>query len=144
MCKEKIDILNETGHYLSVPSGVSMWPLLKSRENVVDIVLPREKPKKYDVILYHRPADDKCVLHRIVGERESYYIVYGDNCVGEERVLPEEIIGVASKFYRNGRWIDTDNKLYMLYVHLWCDLLPLRILFTRTRNKFLALKNKLR
>jgi hypothetical protein len=32
----------------------------------------------------------------------------------------------------------------MLYVHLWCDLLPLRLLFTRTRNKFLALKNKLR
>ena len=34
----KLKILQETGHYLSVPSGVSMYPMLKNIENVVDIV----------------------------------------------------------------------------------------------------------
>lgn len=135
MDEQKLHILKTTGHYLSVPKGISMWPMLKSRENVVDIVLPNGRLKKYDVALYYRASDNSCVLHRVLQVRDKDYVIYGDNCWQTEIVTDEQIIGVADKFYRNGKWIPVSNKGYLAYVHLWCDFLPARRLIIRIRDK---------
>ncbi len=144
MNKQIIDLLNETGHFLSVPKGVSMYPMLKSKENVVDIVPVKRKLEKYDVALYYRPTDDKYVLHRILRIEEDEYIFYGDNCCAREHVRPEQVVGVAEKFFYNGRWVSIENKWYRAYVHLWCDLLPIRVLIIRIRNRVKMEWKKLR
>lgn len=134
--KTKVDVLRKTGHYISVPVGVSMWPMLKSRENVVEIVEPAEPLKRYDVVLYYRPSDDRCVLHRILKVNKDDYYIYGDNCVARETVPHDAVIGVVRQFYKKGKWTPVTDRKYMFYVHLWCDLLPLRLLALRIRNRF--------
>ena len=135
MDEQKWKLLQETGHYLSVPSGVSMYPMLKNKENVVDIVPVQGRLNKYDVALYYRPTDNKCVLHRVLRVVEDHYIFYGDNCHAAEYVDEEQIIGVADRFYRGGKWVSVRNPWYLLYVHLWCDLLPVRVFVFRVRDK---------
>ena len=135
MDEQKWKLLQETGHYLSVPSGVSMYPMLKNKENVVDIVPVQGRLNKYDVALYYRPMDNKCVLHRVLRVVEDHYIFYGDNCHAAEYVEEEQIIGVADRFYRGGKWVSVRNLWYLLYVHLWCDLLPVRVFVFRVRDK---------
>lgn len=142
MDENKLKVLRETGHYLSVPKGISMKPMLKSCSNVVDIVPADGDLKKYDVALYWRESDKSCVLHRVLKVNCDHYIFYGDNCHQKEVVPKEDIIGVASQFYRKGKWISVDNKWYMLYVHLWCDFLPIRRLVFRLRDKIKLIINR--
>ncbi len=133
---EKLRLLRETGHYLSVPSGKSMFPMLRSRENVVDIVPFDGLLKKYDVALYYRPSDNRCVLHRILKVTETNYIFYGDNCWQTETVPFENVMGVAERFYKKGKWVSVDDRKYLLYVHVWCDFLPIRRFIIRARDAF--------
>ncbi len=135
MDEQKMRLLKETGHYLSVPKGKSMFPMLKSKENVVDVVPLQEPLKKYDVALYFRPSDGKYVLHRILRIMDEEYIFYGDNCWEAEHVKPEQVVGVASSFLWKGKWVSPKNGWYRAYVHLWCDLLPIRVFIFRVRDK---------
>ena len=144
MDEKKLKILHETGHYLSVPKGISMKPMLKSGSNVVDIVPATSDLKKYDVALYWRETDKSCVLHRVLDVKDDHYIFYGDNCFQKEIVSKDDIIGVAAQFYRNGKWISVNNTKYMLYVHLWCDFLPLRCFIFRIRDAFKSKFRKLK
>lgn len=124
--EEKMKILRETGHYLSVPKGKSMWPMIKSKQDVVDIVPVSHTLKKYDLALYYRPSENRCVLHRILAVEDGSYIFYGDNCWEREVVPFEYVMGVAVQFCKNGKWISVKNRKYQLYVHLWCDCLTIR------------------
>lgn len=134
MDEQKRRLLEETGHYLSVPKGKSMWPMIKSQENIVDIVPVKGQLKRYDVALYYRETEKRYVLHRILGVKEGYYIFYGDNCWQKEIVPYEMVVGVAERFFRNGKWISVSHPLYLLYVHVWCDFLPLRRCLFRARD----------
>lgn len=135
MDKAKIREIQEKGHYYSVPKGISMKPMLQSRENVVDIVPFDGLLKKYDVALYYRETTNQYVLHRILEVKQDCYYFYGDNCWHREIVPHEAVVGVASQFFRKGRWIPVTDKKYLCYVHLWCDLLPLRRFLFRIRDK---------
>lgn len=77
MDKAKMNELYNRGHYYSVPKGVSMWPLIKSQENVIDIVPVSGELKRYDVALYYRKSEDRYVLHRILKVEDDYYIFMG-------------------------------------------------------------------
>ncbi len=135
MDSAKLKELEVAGHYYSVPKGVSMWPLLKNGSNVVDVVPVNGLLKKYDVALYYRPTTNQYVLHRILKTEDNQYIFYGDNCWQKEVVPHDMVVGVASRYYRNGRWIDSDDIRLRIYAHLWCDLLVVRRLIFRVRDK---------
>ena len=141
MDDEKIRMLREYGHYFSVPKGISMKPMLKSQENIVDIVPIRGTLKKYDLALYFRPSTNQYVLHRILGVESDNFIFYGDNCWQKELVPKDAVIGVAVQFSRNGTWIPVTNPWYLIYVHLWCDFLPVRRIIFRLRD---GIKRRLR
>ena len=134
MDDEKIRQLKEYGHYYSVPRGISMKPMLKNRENVVDIVPITTDLKKYDLALYFRPSANQYVLHRILGVENEYYIFYGDNCWQKERIPKEAVVGVAAQFRWHETWIPVTNLWYQMYVHLWCDFLPVRRVIFRVRD----------
>ena len=125
--------LEKNGEYLSVPTGNSMKPLLKSKENVVEIVKAEHPLKKYDITLHVR-EDGTNVLHRVMKVRKDSYVICGDNCITAEIVPFKRVEGVAVSFYRKGKWISVKNPVYRLYVHVWCGLFPLRKYFLKCRN----------
>ena len=78
-------------------------------------------------MLYKR--GEQYILHRILEVLpEGKYIIAGDNnTVLERDITDENILGVMTRVIRNGKTIYMDNKLYLAYVHLWCDFYPMRI-----------------
>lgn len=135
MDEAKLKELYERGHYYSVPKGVSMWPLLKNRKNIADIVPFDGLLKRYDVALYYRPQTNQYVLHRILKVEKDCYIFYGDNCWQKEIVPHDMVVGVAARFYRNGKWIEADDIRLKIYAHIWCDALVVRRVIFRIRDK---------
>ena len=77
------DVLASEGFYMGPPVGVSMWPMLRNRHDVMMVVPAEGELHRYDVALYRR--GEKYVLHRVVGHYgkgpKKGYVICGDNCV---------------------------------------------------------------
>ena len=121
------ELLNEKGYIVYTNVGYSMMPLLRQRRDVIEI---RKKGsgrcKKYDVVLYKR--GDKYILHRILKVLPKGYIIVGDhNTFLERDVTDDMILGVMTRVVRDGKTISVDNFWYKAYVHLWCDVYPVRM-----------------
>ena len=117
--------LARSGSIVFTNKGVSMMPLLRQNRDLM--VIEKNGParcKKYDVILFKR--GEKYVLHRILKVRERDYYVAGDNCRKGEYVKESQILGILTQVVRDGKTITPEDAAYQRYVHLWCDLLPLR------------------
>lgn len=138
MISDNVSELNKRGRYLSVPAGISMEPLFHNKKNVVEVAVPTEPVRKRDMVLYIR-EDGTSVIHRVVGIKEGGYVIRGDNCFSDEFVPADQIAGVCTRFYRNGRWIQTSDPLYRMYSFVWCASYPVRKLAKRTQNKIIRL-----
>ena len=142
MNKSIEEILEKSGKHWQTTVGDSMQPMLRDRKNIVEIVKPQRALKRYDLPLYRRP-NGKYVLHRILKVKKDYYITCGDNRYHREKVPKEWIVGVASGYYKNGKFIPEKNFKYRLYVHIWCDFFYIRagLIFIKNRIKRLITKN---
>ena len=123
------DVLASEGFYMGPPVGVSMWPMLRNRHDVMMVVPAEGELRRYDVALYRR--GEKYVLHRVVGHYgkgpKKGYVICGDNCVMLEYIPREDVLGVLRGFYRDGRHIDCEtSRGYHLYSKLWVTLFPAR------------------
>ena len=99
--------------------------------------------KKYDVVLYKR--GDKHILHRIIKVREHDYVILGDNCVGREYGITDDmILGVMTRVVRDGKDVYPTDWRYKLYYHLWVDCYPIRILILKLKTKAWAIAHKLK
>ena len=120
------DLLDKQGYFVYTNISVSMLPLLRQRRDLIEIRKKQGRCKKYDVVLYTR--GEKYILHRVVKVRDRDYVILGDNCVRREYgVTDGMILGVMTRVIRDGKSIYTTDWKYRLYVHLWCDLYPVRI-----------------
>ena len=130
------ELLDENGVFVYTNVGYSMMPLLRQHRDLIEI---RKKGpgrcKKYDVVLYKR--GDKYILHRILEVLpEGRYVIAGDhNSFLEKDITDDRILGVMTKVIRDGKPIATDHKGYQAYVHLWCDLYPLRAGILKAERK---------
>ena len=136
MGKAQLETLEHNGRYISVPNGISMRPMIRGKEDAVVIEKIKEKPKKYDLVLYIR-GKDIGVIHRVIRVEKEQYIICGDNCWQLEYVKPKQIKGIVTEFYRKGKWHNIDNNLYKIYVHIWVDLLFIKrpIFYIRDKIK---------
>ncbi len=125
MISSGLQELERNGKYLSVPAGNSMKPMLRNKENVVEIVRAGHPLRKYDITLHVR-KDGTCVLHRIMKVENGIYVICGDNCIVPEKVPFENVAGVAVRFYRKGKWVSVTDFTYRAYVYIWCGLFPVR------------------
>ena len=117
-----------------VVTGTSMGPLLRHLRDKVVLVKPENeyKPRKGDVVLFHR-TDGKYVMHRIVGcVGEHEYIINGDAQSWTERIRGDQIDAVAAVFVRKGRCFSRENNLYRLYTLIWDFSLPFRMYIFKT------------
>ena len=129
------ELLVQDGYLVYTNVGASMLPLLRQRRDIIEI---RKKGpgrfRRYDVVLYKR--GDKYILHRILKVLPEGYLIAGDNnTFVETDIKDENILGVMTRVIRNGKSITMDHWKYRLYVHLWCDCYPLRMLILRLKRK---------
>ena len=141
MGRAQLEQLEQHGSYLSVPSGISMRPMIRGGRDAVLIKKLTKKPERYDLVMYVRPGLQG-VIHRVVGFRDGKYIIVGDNCWQYERVEPEHIKGIVTEFCRKGKWHSTDEKLYLLYVHMWVDFLFIKRPLFYVRDKLKRLMRR--
>ena len=72
------------------------------------------------------------ILHRVLKVLPDRYLIAGDNNTFVERdVTDAMILGVMTRVIRNGKDIYMDSPWYQLYVHMWCDCWPVRMLIIR-------------
>lgn len=134
MGKEQLAELEKHGFYLSVPKGVSMWPMIRNKQDVVEIRALKEPAKRYDLVMYVR-GEEQGVIHRVLRVRETDYVIAGDNCWRKEYVKHDQVRGIAVRFFRKGKWYDVDHRGYRLYARLWTDLFFIRRPFLYLRDK---------
>lgn len=126
--------ISRTGKLIYTNVGDSMMPLIREKRDLLIISKVRGKLKKYDVPLYKRDSG-QYVLHRILKVRKDDYIICGDNRWKKEYgITDRHIIGVLTGVVRNGKTISVNNRMYRLYVHLWCDFFCIRAFTLRTKN----------
>lgn len=123
------DVLASEGFYMGPPVGVSMWPMLRNRHDVMLVAPAEGELRRYDVALYRRGG--QYVLHRVVGHydhgSEKGYVICGDNCVTLEYVPCGDVLGVLCGFYRDGHHINCrTSRGYHAYSKLWVALFPAR------------------
>ncbi|MFR0880407.1 MAG: S24/S26 family peptidase [Oscillospiraceae bacterium] len=124
--------INRSGKLVYTNVGDSMKPLIRQGKDLLIIEKADRRLKKYDVPLYRRESG-QYVLHRILKVRENDYIICGDNRWQKEYgITDRHIIGVLTAVVRNGNHaISVSSFRYRIYVHIWCDLFPLRALALR-------------
>ena len=125
------------------PRGTSMRPtILGGRDQVVLSPLP-EKLKKYDLPFYRRD-DGHFVLHRIVKVGKTYTCI-GDNQFQYETGLrQDQMLAIATGFYRKGKFYDTSALGYKVYVRLWCWSRPVRYVINRCGYCFRAVCRRIK
>lgn len=118
------EILKKDGRLVYKTRGVSMLPMLHQNRDIVVIVPPKGRLKKYDVALYKRGSS--YILHRIIGIQDREYLIRGDNTYRMEHVPPELMIGVLTGFVRNGKSYTVEDTGYLIYCRIWNAMYPLR------------------
>lgn len=137
--------LEKHGSLVYTNVGDSMMPLLRQNRDLMVIHRKGEgRCKKYDAVLYRRPAGEY-VMHRILKVCPDSYVICGDNRWRREPNVPDEwILGVLTAVVRDGKEIPVTDWRYRLYVHLWCDFFWIRYVLLRTSGVWKRRKRKLR
>lgn len=127
------ELLQKDGYIIYTNVGFSMMPLLRQKRDILEIRRQNtERCRKYDVILYKRGG--QYILHRILKVLPDGYLIAGDHCVTVENdIKDKDILGVMTRVIRDGKVITPDNIWYKLYVHIWCDIYPVRMLLIQTK-----------
>jgi hypothetical protein len=136
------DQLAQNGKLIYTNKGDSMMPLIKQDRDLLIIEPVHGRLKKYDVPLYKRDSG-QYVLHRILKVRKNDYVICGDNrWIKEYGIQDRHIIGVLTAVVRNGKEVSVNDWKYKLYVHLWCDLFPIRAFIVHVINKLKRILRK--
>lgn len=107
-------VLSNQGFYVGLPTGNSMWPMLRNRKDQFVIIPITEEIEPGEVALFQQKG--KLILHRVINRNESEYTLRGDNCVSCEHTPREAIIGKLKGFYRGNSYFDcTQSVMYRLY-----------------------------
>ncbi len=135
-------IINRDGKLIYTNKGDSMMPLIKEGRDLLVIGKPHGRLKKYDVPLYKRDSG-QYVLHRIIKVRQDDYVICGDNRYNKEcGITDRHIIGVLTAVVRKGKEISVTDWRYKMYVHLWCDLFPIRALILKSLRVLKRIRGK--
>jgi len=138
------DVIERDGRLVYTNVGDSMRPLIRQDRDLLIIEKNEGRLKKYDVPLYKRDSG-QYVLHRVLKVRENDYVICGDNRYSKEYgITDRHIIGVLTAVVRDGKEIPITDLRYRLYVHLWCDLFPIRAFILKATHFPKWLKRKLK
>jgi signal peptidase I len=136
------DVIERDGKLIYTNVGDSMRPLIRQDRDLLIIEKPAGRLKKYDIPLYKRDSG-QYVLHRVLKVRQDDYVICGDNRYSKEYgITDRHIIGVLTAVVRDGKEISLTDWRYRIYVHLWCDLFPIRAVILKAKRIPKWLKRK--
>lgn len=135
------ELLARDGRLVYKTRGVSMEPMLRQNRDLVTVVPPAGRLKKYDVALYR--SRDRYVLHRVIAVEPDRYLIRGDNTFALEAVPEEAVLGVLTAFVRRGKPHSADEPGYLAYVRFWDAIYPLRAFFHRCFRALVELLRRL-
>ena len=120
------------------PNGISMLPMLVPERDSVVLKAAPSVLKKYDLPLYRR-ENGQFVLHRVVRVlKNNTYVMCGDNQFSRERgIKNSQIIGVVTRFVRDGQEISCKNIRYRIYCILRVKSRFVLGFFLRAKRKIL-------
>lgn len=130
--KELIPLMKEqldAGKTVSfVPRGKSMLPMLKGGEDMILLTKPVGRLHMFDVALYYRRETDSYSVHRVVGfKKDKTYVLLGDNNFQREYgISDDDVIGVVTNYYHNGRMRSVNDFSYTVYCNFWYYTRPVR------------------
>lgn len=127
-------IIEEYGFYSAPVHGMSMYPLLKNHRDTV-CILPPDKLKKYDVVLFRRQSG-QLVLHRILKIDGNRFYICGDNEFRKEIVYKNQIIGKMTEFCRNNKNGKVTDLEYKIYSYCWNSSFLIKRILLRIYTKF--------
>lgn len=127
--------LDRHGSFTFRNTGVSMMPLLKQGRDLFTVRKKQdgERAAEYDVVLYRR--GEQYVLHRVLELKEDGYIIRGDNCLFNEDVKENQVIGIMTGYVRKGKSFSTDSPEFAAYTKRMLMLSPVRIAYGRAKLK---------
>ena len=129
------EVIAREGKYVGPTVGVSMLPMLKQRRDTIVVRAKTERLKPLDVALYHR--GDAYVLHRVLRQTETGYIIRGDNCYSDEIVPEEAVFGVLTEFFQKNKHVLCTDEKYLRYAKR-------RVKTYKVRRFFVVLKCKIK
>lgn len=131
--------------------GNSMLPwIVSNRDQVIITNTTGKKLNPGDIILFQNQAG-RYLLHRIIRKELNGYRTMGDSCYFEDdRIYPEDIIGVVETIYRKNKEINCKSVFWITVFSIWCNLLPIRkqllgiyfLLVRLKRNNIRLFRNK--
>lgn len=129
------EMIKSRGFLVYTNVGTSMLPLLRQRRDIIEIRSIKGRIRKYQVALYKK--DGAYILHRCLAVLpDGAYIFAGDhNTYIEKDVTDTMILGVMTRVIRNGKSITPNNFFYKVYVHLWCDFYPIRMMIIKFKQR---------
>lgn len=84
-------------------------------------------------------------MHRIIGRTsKGGYIVNGDAQTWVEHIEREQILATVAALVRKERYIQTENRIYRLYVFCWGLARPARGIIFRSAGRIKRYVNKAR
>ena len=125
--------LEQGGSFVLSITGSSMRPTLVPGRDQVCLVAPGEL-RPGDIVFFQRRTGDY-ILHRVLSCREGCCTVNGDSQEWTEQVPREAVIGVVSRIYRKGKWVEADSLPMRAYSTLWPATRRLRPALIRIKSK---------
>lgn len=122
-------LLADGGKVRFLVKGRSMWPLLRSGQDVV-VIMSADKLNRGDLVLAE--VEPRCfLLHRIVRKDGELLTLSGDgNLKAFEHCLCNDVVGKVVLIVRGTHTIATDGYLYSIYVFICVYLVsPLKRFF---------------
>ena len=124
--------------------GRSMEPLFKEKRDIIVIRQIDREPKRGDVVLYPDTHGVILVLHRVLRVKGDKVIIRGDNNFFTETRYKDEIIGIMTSFFREGKYCDiTKSKSYKIYTFWILNSYYIRAAWRKTRFFLGTIKQKI-
>lgn len=124
--KQKIDTL---GNATIRVHGFSMRIFLENGRDKVTLSRPDTDTLKRGDVVLAEVTPQLYVLHRIIHREGDQLTLMGDgNIVGTESCTVQDVIGIATAFYRKGRSIpdSAEGRKWKIYSKIWLTLTPMR------------------
>lgn len=83
--------------------GFSMFPFIRSNDIVTVSPLRKKAPILGDIVAFIKPENKRLVIHRIIGKKDGYFIIRGDNPKrsANDLIPLRDIIGRVKRVERN-------------------------------------------
>ena len=134
--------LSERGSFAACAVGESMRPMLRGGRDMVIIEPVSEKLKKYDVILF-KDELSRYVLHRIIKIKGELIITRGDNTYFTESVALENVLGILTRYNKNGKSCEVNSFSYKLYSRRRVFFYPFRKLYFGLKRSLFSIARKI-